>query len=118
MSKLAINGGAALFAPDEVKTTPWPPVNDATEAKICEVYRARKWSFNSESEQEFERDFSALQDAGYGIMMSNGTVTLECALAALGVGPGDEVIVPALTWPALRRRDHRFRRYRKGDAVS
>jgi hypothetical protein len=32
--------------------------------------------------------------------MSNGTVTLECALAALGVGPGDEVIVPDLTWIA------------------
>jgi len=32
--------------------------------------------------------------------MGNGTVTLECALEALGIGPGDAVIVPALTGSA------------------
>jgi len=32
--------------------------------------------------------------------MVNGTVTLECALLAGGIGAGDEVIVPALTWIA------------------
>ena len=100
MKKLAINGAQPLFAPEEVKPTPWPPVDAATEAKIIEVYRSRKWSFNSESEQSFEAAYSALHDTKYGVVMSNGTVTLECALAALGVGPGDEVIVPALTWPA------------------
>ena len=100
MKKLAINGAQPLFGEGEVVPTPWPPVNDATEAKIIEVYRSRKWSFNSESEQSFEAAYSALHDTKYGVMMSNGTVTLECALAALGVGPGDEVIVPVLTWPA------------------
>ena len=106
MGKLAINGGAALFAPETTMCTPWPPVDDATEAKICEVYRSRKWSFNSESEQEFEREYSKLHDTAYGVMMSNGTVTLECALAAMGVGPGDEVIVPALTWMATAMAVH------------
>ncbi len=100
MKKLAINGARPLFAEGEVVPTPWPPVNAATEAKIIEVYRSRKWSFNSESEQSFEAAYSALHDTKYGVMMSNGTVTLECALAALGVGPGDEVIVPAHTWLA------------------
>ena len=100
MGKLAINGGTPLLKAGEAKVTPWPPVSAATEAKIIEVYRSRKWSFNSESEQSFEKAYSAFHDAKYGIVMSNGTVTLECALAALGVGPGDEVIVPALTWPA------------------
>ena len=100
MGKLAINGGKPLLGENEAKVTPWPPLSDATEAKIIEVYRSRKWSFNSESEQSFENAYCAFHDAKYGVMMSNGTVTLECALAALGVGPGDEVIVPALTWPA------------------
>ena len=100
MNKLAINGGTPLLGAGDAKTTPWPPLDDATEAKIVEVYRSRKWSFNSESEQSFEKAYSAFHDTKYGILMSNGTVTLECALAALGVGPGDEVIVPSLTWPA------------------
>ena len=100
MGKLAINGGKPLLGENEAKVTPWPPLSDATEAKIIEVYRSRKWSFNSESEQSFENAYCAFHDAKYGVMMANGTVTLECALAALGVTSGDEVIVPALTWPA------------------
>jgi dTDP-4-amino-4,6-dideoxygalactose transaminase len=100
MGKLAINGGKPLLGENEAKVTPWPPLSDATEAKIIEVYRSRKWSFNSESEQSFENAYSAFHDTRYGILMSNGTVTLECALAALGVTNGDEVIVPSLTWPA------------------
>jgi len=100
MAKLAINGGTPLLGENEAKVTPWPPLSAETEAKLIEVYRSRKWSFNSESEQAFENAYCAFHDTKYGVMMSNGTVTLECALAALGVGPGDEVIVPALTWPA------------------
>lgn len=38
--------------------------------------------------------------------MSNGTVTIESALHALGIGPGDEVIVPALTWIATAMAVH------------
>ena len=100
MGRLAIDGGTPLLKAGEAKATPWPPVSAETEAKIIEVYRSRKWSFNSESERSFENAYSAFHDAKYGILMSNGTVTLECALAALGVTDGDEVIVPSLTWPA------------------
>ena len=39
-------------------------------------------------------------DAKYSIWMANGTTTLECALLALGIGPGDEVIVPGVSWIA------------------
>ncbi|MEI7436638.1 MAG: DegT/DnrJ/EryC1/StrS family aminotransferase [bacterium] len=34
------------------------------------------------------------------VCLANGTVTLQCALQAVGVQPGDEVIVPGLTWVA------------------
>lgn len=100
MAKLAINGGQPLFTNDEFKVMPWPPVSEKTADKLREIYLSRAWSFNSPTEQEFEKEFAAFHDAEFGILMSNGTVTLECALAALGVGPGDEVIVPDLTWIA------------------
>lgn len=49
---------------------------------------------------EFERSFAQFCGAGYGVATSNGTTALHLALAALGVGPGDEVLVPSLTFVA------------------
>jgi dTDP-4-amino-4,6-dideoxygalactose transaminase len=49
---------------------------------------------------EFGAGFAAYQGAAHGIVMANGTVTMEVALKALEIGWGDEVIVPALTFAA------------------
>lgn len=49
---------------------------------------------------EFERSFAAFCGARFGVATSNGTTALHLALAALGVGPGDEVLLPALTFVA------------------
>ena len=49
---------------------------------------------------EFEKAFSNYCGAEFGIATSNGTTALHLALATLGVGPGDEVIVPALSFIA------------------
>lgn len=49
---------------------------------------------------KFEGEFSQFVGTQHGIAVSNGTVALHLALAALGVGPGDEVIVPDLTFAA------------------
>lgn len=49
---------------------------------------------------EFEERFAAYCGARCGVATSNGTAALHLALAALGIGPGDEVIVPALTFVA------------------
>jgi len=48
----------------------------------------------------FEREWAAFTGTGHALAVVNGTAALECALAGLGVGPGDEVIVPAYTWMA------------------
>ncbi len=48
----------------------------------------------------FEEEFAHFCGAQYGVAASNGTTALHLALHALGVGPGDEVIVPALTFVA------------------
>jgi len=50
--------------------------------------------------QKFEEDFSRFVGVRHGVAVSNGTVALHLALVALGVGPGDEVIVPDLTFAA------------------
>jgi len=49
---------------------------------------------------QFETEFSAACGAEYGVAVANGTCALHLALEALGVGPGDEVIVPSLTFIA------------------
>ena len=49
---------------------------------------------------EFENAFARYVDARFAASVSNGTVALHLALVALGIGPGDEVIVPTLTYIA------------------
>jgi perosamine synthetase len=50
--------------------------------------------------RRFEREFAAYCGVRYGVATHNGTVALHLALAALGIGPGDEVILPTLTFVA------------------
>jgi len=50
--------------------------------------------------KEFEEKICELTGAKYAIAMTNGTVALFCCLKALGIGPGDEVIVPNITFIA------------------
>jgi perosamine synthetase len=47
--------------------------------------------------REFEEAFAAAMGCRYGVAASNGTTSLHLALATLGIGPGDEVIIPTFT---------------------
>ena len=49
---------------------------------------------------EFEQAFAAHVGAGEGVAVNSGTAALHCAMRALGLGQGDEVIVPAITFAA------------------
>ena len=51
-------------------------------------------------EQEFNQAFAEFIGTRYAISAANGTVTLQSVLEACGIGLGDEVIVPGLTWQA------------------
>lgn len=103
--KLAINGGEKIFTQNP-EIPAWPVTSDKVAEKLKEVYLSGKWSFNGPEEQKFAKDFARYNNAEYGVVMANGTVTLESTLHALNIGPGDEVIVPALTWIATAMAVH------------
>ena len=102
MNTLAINGGTPVFGDKKMMDLipQWPPRYPETEEKLLEVYRSGAWGGCKTYEQKLMSEFAAFQDARYSVWMVNGTVTLECALLALGIGPGDEVIVPGVSWIA------------------
>lgn len=56
------------------------------------------WVTMGERVKKFEEDFASHTKSKFAVAMFNGTVTLHAALIALGVKPGDEVIVPTLTY--------------------
>jgi L-glutamine:2-deoxy-scyllo-inosose/3-amino-2,3-dideoxy-scyllo-inosose aminotransferase len=100
MSRLAINGGTPLR---DVKSNPWPkwPVWGKEESKLLgEVLDSGHWSYNGPKEQQFNIAFADFVGTRYVISVVNGTVTMQLALEACGIGWGDEVIVPGLTWQA------------------
>lgn len=96
--KPAILGGAPLFENRHAIT--WPPTDEATALAMADLYRSSKWSWNGEWEQKAAQKLAEVHTSKHAMLLVNGTVTLEAALHAMGIGAGDEVIVPALTWLA------------------
>jgi dTDP-4-amino-4,6-dideoxygalactose transaminase len=100
MSELAFAGGTP------VRTDPyprWPALDESDVEAVAAVVRSGRVGGYPEpgpNAAAFAAGFAAYQGAAHGIVMSNGTVTMEVALKALGIGWGDEVIVPALTFAA------------------
>lgn len=97
MSNLAILGGKPIRQAPRV--CPWPIHDEKEEEALVRVARSGVWQQGKEV-AEFEEMFASYQGAKYGICAMNGTVTMELALRAFGVGPGDEVIIPPLTFVA------------------
>ena len=58
------------------------------------------WSYNGPKETEYNKNFAEFCGVKYAVAAANGTVTLQMALEACGIGVGDEVILPGLTWQA------------------
>lgn len=100
MLKLAIKGGKPVR---DAKSNPWPtwPVWDENEEKaLLEVLNSGVWAYNGPKEVKFNKLFAEYTGTSYTVSAVNGTVTLQLALEALGIGYGDEVILPGLTWQA------------------
>lgn len=72
-------------------------LNDTEIHSVLEPLRSG-WLVQGPKVQEFEKKWSAFTEAEHSIAVTSCTTALHLSLAALGVGPGDEVIVPAFTW--------------------
>ncbi len=98
MAKLAINGGT----PVKKKPFPkWPVWGDAELANLKQVLESGKWgSMQGNMVKTFAEKFAEYHQAKYGICVNSGTTALAIALKSLGIGCGDEVILPAYTFVA------------------
>lgn len=76
----------------------WPIATEREVELLREVLESDRWGGYHPFVERFERSFAAFQQCRYGLAAMNGTVTLETALEALGIGRGAEVIVPAISF--------------------
>ena len=96
--KLAIDGGPRAVTND---LPGWPQFDDSAIAAVEQVLRSGKVNYwTGPKGMAFEKAFAEWQGSRFGISTASGTSALHVALSALGVGPGDEVIVPSYTFIA------------------
>ena len=97
IAHLAIKGGTP------VRTTPyplWPRYDENEKQAILDVLESRQWGTLGPHTRAFESEFAGYIGSKRALAVSNGTVSLEIILRALGVGPGDQVIIPPYTFIA------------------
>ena len=104
MSKLALHGGSPIR---RGRAWPrWPQYDDATEQELLAALRSRRWAISWPSdgtkarERRFAEEFARYNGAPFCVSVDHGSSALIVSLEALDIGPGDEVIVPAMTWVA------------------
>jgi dTDP-4-amino-4,6-dideoxygalactose transaminase len=95
----AIAGGTPVRAPENRLVFGAPEIGDAEIASVVDCLRSR-WIGLGPRVEQFERAFARYKDAPYAAATNSGSAALHLALTALGLGPGDEVIAPAMTFCA------------------
>jgi dTDP-4-amino-4,6-dideoxygalactose transaminase len=96
--ELAINGGPKAVTN---KLKGWPFFDEQDIQAVTEVLNSGKVNYwTGPKGMQFEKEFAAWQGSKYAISVATGTAALHTALTALGIGPGDEVIVPSYTFIA------------------
>ncbi|WP_442505080.1 DegT/DnrJ/EryC1/StrS family aminotransferase [Novipirellula sp. SH528] len=80
----------------------WPPSSPQLQVEVQRVLDSGRLSINDGTGviREFETGFAQYTGSKHSLAFCNGTAALHSALFAVGVCPGDEVIVPTLTWPS------------------
>src|SRR3970040_867312 len=77
-----------------------PVIGEEEIANVMEAMRSGWISSLGAFIGQFEREFSAFCGVAHGVAVANGPTALHLALVAAGVGPGDEVLIPSLTFVA------------------
>ncbi|MCS3455409.1 dTDP-4-amino-4,6-dideoxygalactose transaminase [Aeromonas sp. BIGb0405] len=81
--------------------SPWPSFTQQEADAVSKVILSNKVNYWTGNEcREFEKEFSAWADTDYAIALANGTLALDVALKAIGVGAGDDVVVTPRTFLA------------------
>ena len=81
--------------------SPWPSYTQEEADAVSRVLLSNRVNYWTGQEcREFEREFAEFSGTGYAVAVANGTVALDLALKALGIGAGDEVIVTSRTFLA------------------
>jgi dTDP-4-amino-4,6-dideoxygalactose transaminase len=97
-NQLAINGGPKAVTN---KMQGWPQFDENAIKAVEAVLRSGKVNYwTGKRGMEFEKQFAEWQGSKYAISVATGTAALHVALTSLGIGPGDEVIVPSYTFIA------------------
>lgn len=96
-SKLAIDGGTPIRSRILPYGHQW--VDDKDIAAVIQVLRS-DWLTTGPNISAFEEAFAAQVSAKYAVAVSSGTAALHAAMFAAGIGPGDEVLVPSMTFAA------------------
>jgi len=79
----------------------WPTFAADEKEKVAQVLSSGKVNYwTGEEGRNFEKEFAQFVGTNYAVALTNGTVALEAALAALNIGPGDEVITTSRTFIA------------------
>ena len=97
-NQLAINGGPKAVTN---KLQGWPQFDENAIKAVEAVLRSGKVNYwTGRQGMAFEKQFAEWQGSKYAINVATGTAALHVALTSLGIGPGDEVIVPSYTFIA------------------
>jgi dTDP-4-amino-4,6-dideoxygalactose transaminase len=94
---LALRGGPKTLAKVDPSLFHWPIVTEEDEQAILDVVRAGKMS-GIDITQQFEKEYAAWVGIKHGLGACNGTAALLGAFWACGIGAGDEVICPSMTY--------------------
>jgi len=97
LTNLAIDGGSPVRQPLLPYGQQWLEEEDVE--AVVQVLRS-DWLTTGPKVAEFEQAFADFVGSNAAVAVSNGTAALHAAMYAVGVGPGDEVIVPAMTFAA------------------
>ena len=81
-----------------IRIPEWPQAGEREAELLQNVLESPQWGGFHPYVTEFEQSFARFQGCDEGLALFNGTVSLELALSVLGIGPGDEVIVPAISF--------------------
>lgn len=102
-TELALHGGRPVR---DTAWPAWPQSSTKTVDNVLAVLQSERWSISGpyrgtvSFEQRFAQEYAGFTGARYCVPAATGTASLAIALEGVGVGAGDEVIVPAVSWVA------------------